>query len=152
MTNTPEADGHKIMTATDWLWAGGGLLFGAFAGLVMSSMAVLMYQGLWVLMLLVLPLFLVQLLFEATINGLWRHWRRWRGYPPPTPVPSSPVLPLPRRFAFLVGFCLGAAYGFFCCAVTPSRSVGITPFVSIRNMIPFSLVPREGDIAVVINS
>ena len=101
------------MTAPDWGWTIAGVLFGAFVGLIVTTMTVMLFRGLWMLVLLALPLLLVQFLFSWAFNALIDGWKRWRGYPPPEkPAPRHlrTDLPWPRRYGFHIGFVLGAVY------------------------------------------
>lgn len=104
----------RSMTLPDWGWTMAGLLFGAFVGLIVTTMTVMiLFRGLWMLVLLALPLMLVQLLFDRALDVLISGWKRWRGYPPPEkPVPRHlrSDLPWPRRYGFHAGFAVGAVY------------------------------------------
>lgn len=108
-----EAD-RRTMTLPDWGWPLAGLLFGGFVGLIVTTMAVMVvFRGLWILVLLALPLFLIQLLFDRTLDALIGWWKRWRGYPrPEEPVPrhQRTDLPWPRRYGFHIGFAVGSVY------------------------------------------
>ena len=113
--------GPPTMTLSDWGWTIAGLLFGAFVGLIVTTMAILLYSGLWVLVLLALQLMLLQFLSEWALDALVRGWRRWRGYrPPEKPMPRHlrTDLPWPRRYGFHAGFCFGAIYSLLVMAWT----------------------------------
>lgn len=101
------------MTLSDWGWAVAGLVFGAFCGLVTVTMAALMVRGLWVLVLLALPILFAQLLFDFVIDSFIRRWKRWRGHSPPVePVQRHLRTDLPwlRRYGFYIGFVFGGLY------------------------------------------
>ncbi|MGX5722953.1 hypothetical protein [Shinella zoogloeoides] len=108
-----EAD-RQTMTLPDWGWTAAALLFGAFVGLIVTTMAVMVvFRGLWILVLLALPFILAQLLFDRVLDALINGWKRWRGYPPPEkPVPLHlrTDLPWPRRYGFHAGFAVGSVY------------------------------------------
>lgn len=73
-----EAD-RRIMALLDCGWTLAGLLFGAFVGLIITTMAMMaMFRGLWILVLLALPLLLIQLLFALTLDGPIGWWKRRR--------------------------------------------------------------------------
>ena len=116
-----EAD-RQTMTLPDWGWTAAALLFGAFVGLIVTTMAVMVvFRGLWMLVLLALPLLLIQLLFDRTLDALIGWWKRWRGYPPPEePVPRHlrTNLPWPRLYGVHIGFAVGALYSFW--AIPPA--------------------------------
>lgn len=106
--------GDRGMTWSDWGWAAAGLLFGGFVGTIMGVLAVLLYGGFWILVLLFLPFFVAQLLLEAGIAALVAYWKHSRGYPAePRSVPRHQRMDLPwlRRYAFPIGFLLGTSYG-----------------------------------------
>jgi len=102
------------MTLPDWGWTIAGPLFGAFVGLIVTTMAVIfLFRGLWMMVLLALPLILVHLLLDRILDAFIDGWKRWRGYPSPEkPVPLHlrSDLPWPRRYGFHAGLLLGAVY------------------------------------------
>ena len=70
------------------------------------------YSGLWLILLIALPFFLLELLFRGAIAGLAKLWRWWRPRPPkPEPASLPADLPWPRRSSFGIGFLPGAACG-----------------------------------------
>lgn len=69
----------RSMTLPDWGWTMAGRLFGAFVGLIVTTMTVMiLFRGLWILVLLALPLMLIQLLFDRALDALIGGWKRWR--------------------------------------------------------------------------
>jgi hypothetical protein len=67
------------MTLADWGVTTAGLAVGGIFGLIIGAMVVLLYSGLWMLVILALPLLLAQFLFEGIIAGLVVLWQRGRG-------------------------------------------------------------------------
>lgn len=105
---------RRKMTPADWGVTTAGFAVGVFAGLIIGGMAILLYSGLWMLVVLALPLLLIQFLVEGMIGGFVAFWQRWRGGPhEPEPVQSnqSTDRPLLRRYSFSIGFVIGAVYG-----------------------------------------
>lgn len=102
------------MTLADWGVTTAGLTVGVFVGLIIGGMIILLYSGLWMLVVLALPLLLFQFLFEGIIGGLIALWQRWYGRPrEPEPIQSNPPANPPwlRRYSFSIGFVIGAVYG-----------------------------------------
>ncbi|MEJ5020966.1 hypothetical protein WH297_14665 [Ochrobactrum vermis] len=104
---------RRKMTPADWGVTTAGFAVGAFAGLIIGGMMVLLYSGLWMLVILALPLLIFQLLFEGMLAGLVALWHRWRGRPPEAePLAINPAVgPWLRRYSFNIGFVIGAVYG-----------------------------------------
>lgn len=105
---------RRTMTLPDWGWTIASLLFGAFVGLIVTTMTVMfLFRGLWMLVLLALPLILLHLLLDRVLDVFIDGWNRWHGYPPPEkPVPLHlrTDLPWPRRYGFHAGFAVGAIF------------------------------------------
>lgn len=105
---------RRKMTLTDWGVTTAGLTVGVFVGLIIGGMIILLYSGLWMLVVLALPLLLFQFLFEGIIGGLIALWRRWLGRASePEPIQRSPPADRPwlRRYSFSIGFVIGVMYG-----------------------------------------
>jgi hypothetical protein len=103
------------MTLKDWLWSALSIAAGIFIGSILGMLAnLLILRGFWVIALLMLPLFLIQLAFEGSIAGTVALWRRWRGIPKPEPRrwQSDPDHPWLRRQGIFVGISIGIIYGF----------------------------------------
>jgi hypothetical protein len=103
------------MTLKDWLWSALGIAVGIFIGSILGALAnLLILKGFWVIALLMLPLFLIQLAFEGTIAGIVALWRRWRGIPRTEPRrwETDPNPPWLRRQGIFVGISIGMVYGF----------------------------------------
>ena len=105
MTDRPD------MRAEDWAVSAMLLGAGLIVGLILGMLVAMMIGGLWVLVLIGLPLLIIQFVFEAGIAGLWALARRRFGSRGDTVTPPAPVkerkLPWVRDHAFITG--LGAA-------------------------------------------
>jgi hypothetical protein len=103
---------RRKMTLADWGITATGLTVGLFAGLIVVGMIIVLYSGLWMLVILALPLLLFQLLFEGMLAGLVALWQRWRGHTPEPVQSNQPaVIPWLRRYSFSIGFVIGVVYG-----------------------------------------
>jgi hypothetical protein len=103
------------MTLKDWLWSALSIVAGIFIGSILGVLAnLLILRGFWVVALLMLPLFIIQLVFEGSIAGMVALWRRWRGIAEPEPRQwqEDPDRPWLRRQGIFVGMSLGMIYGF----------------------------------------
>ena len=110
--------GRPRMQAEDW--AVSAMLFatGGIAGIIAGMVVAMLVGGLWVLVLIALPLFLLQLIFEGGIAGVVYLIRSkirkgsGSGDPGEEMEPAAPV-PWLRDHAFTLGFGLAVAYVLF---------------------------------------
>ena len=84
---------------------------GIFIGIVLMTLIALIFEGLWMSLIIALPFVLLQLLFEGVIRLVWHGGRRILGYPAaapeaaPEPDPSTPWL---RAHSMMIGSLIGA--------------------------------------------
>jgi hypothetical protein len=94
---------YRPFNASDTSWTAAGLAFGLFYGFMGVAWAciALLVEGVWIIMLGLLPMLLIQLAVIFGADWLMASWR---------PDPPSPSLPWLRYHAVNLGAAVGAGF------------------------------------------
>lgn len=104
---------RRRMNLEDWAITAMAVGVGIFVGMILMTLVGLMVGGLWILVVIFLPLLLLQFVFEGALYGLWYGGRRLFGFTdrPQKPQPEPDVtVPWLRDKSFLIGLVFGATF------------------------------------------
>lgn len=101
------------MTLSDWALTMAGVLLGALVGSVLTMLCIWLYQGMWILVILFLPMLLVQVLFEGAVYWVVSLLRRSKDTPEAVAVADRAPVPKLRQYSFQVGAVIGVAYALY---------------------------------------
>ncbi|MGV1869756.1 hypothetical protein [Agrobacterium rosae] len=106
--------GGKNIKLSDLGWAAATLAFGAIFGFMFGMLGFVVVHGFGMVLVLMLPFFLIQLLFQAAFSRMLLFIISFfKNTPDDTPEPPTEEYPWWRRYSFYMGFPIGAAYGIF---------------------------------------